>query len=124
MARTAKIEKGLMEAAAAQEKLEQIEKERQAALTKTKKEAEQLINQARDLAEKQKRETVQKTKEEAAKVVALARKQIEHEKEKMIGEAKTEVATLIIQTAEKILPKITDKKIDRALIENTLKELK
>ncbi len=121
--RTDKIEKSLKDAAEIETRLKAIQKEREDQIITAKKEAEKILNQIRDLAEKQRQETVQRTKEEVAKTVELAKTQIASEKEKMIGEVKTEVVELISQAAGKILEKVTDKKIDKAIIENTLKEI-
>jgi len=121
--RTEKIEKGLADAQKIEERLKQIEQEKKDGITKAKKEAEQIINQALVIVEKQKQETIEKTKAEVAKTVALAKTQINSEKEKMLSEVKIEVVELITQATTKILGKVIDKKIDKTVIENTLNDL-
>jgi len=106
-----------------EERLKAIQKEREEQILTARKEAEVLISQAKDLAEKQKQDTVQKTGDEVAKTVALAKTQIAGEKEKMLVEIKTEVVELIVQASGKILEQVTDKKIDKAIIQNTLKNI-
>lgn len=121
--RTEKIEKSLEDAKKIEERLKAIQEEHEAQILTAKKEAAVLISQAKDLAEKQKQDTVQKTKDEVAKTVALAKTQIASEKEKMLDEVKSEVVELVALASGKILEQITDKKVDKAIIQSTLKDI-
>src|SRR4030042_3722344 len=62
--RTAKIEKSLEDARAAEEKLQQIDKDQKVILSSARAEANTIINEARRLSEDKKNEMVVKAKEE------------------------------------------------------------
>ncbi|MFA6215454.1 MAG: F0F1 ATP synthase subunit B [Patescibacteria group bacterium] len=119
--RTTKIEQSLKNADKIQQELQASQKEREEKLVTARKEAEQIIAAAAGIAEKQRQETLQKVKAEVGKTVELAKEQIAAEKVKMIAEVKTEIVDLVTQTTAKILGDVIDKKIDKGLIEKTLK---
>lgn len=122
--RTTRIEQSLKNADAVEERLRQADAEYQTVLTNAKKEAEQIIVQAKTLAEQQRVEVVEKTKAEATKIVESGKQQLAAQREQMIASARTELSELVALATEKVIgEKITTER-DRTLVERAVKEAK
>ncbi len=122
--RTKKIEQSLADARAIEENLKKAEETRVVKVMAAKKEAEQIIDQARITAEKNQALALVRTKEEVNKIVLEGKKQLAKDREEMIKEARDEISDLVILTTEKVLTGVWDKKLNKKLVEKTLEEIK
>ncbi|MDO8240395.1 MAG: F0F1 ATP synthase subunit B [Candidatus Moranbacteria bacterium] len=114
--RTAKIEKGLADAEASHKKLSEISEKEAAVLVEARKQAQEIIKKAEDMAITQSQVIVTTAKEQTEKMMETAKKQIEQEKEKLLAEVKTEVANLVVMATEKIIHEKLDSHKDQELI--------
>lgn len=117
------IQKGLDDAKKAQQHLESTEKDTQERLLKTKREAQDIIQQAQAQAEKNKEMIVTEARQEAEKVVVQAKSQISSEKERMLQEVKKEIGGLVTLATEKIVKKKINQD-DQELVDEVVKEIK
>lgn len=122
--RNDEISKGLSDAKAAEERLEQVEKEVKEKLTASKGEAAGILDEAKKQSEKSRQETIDKTKDEVANLIDKAKEQIASEKDAMVNEVKGEVAQMVVVALEKILSEGLSKDLDKKYIEKVLKDLK
>jgi len=122
--RTAEIAKSLEDAKKIEENLAKIEAEKAAKMLVAKKEAQEIIEQARQQGEVQGSQLIVEAKNEVQTVIAAAKEQIAGEKSKMLKEIKTEVADLVTLATEKILAKVGRPEIDEKIVETALKEIK
>lgn len=119
--RTAKIEKGLADAEASHKKLSEISEKEAAVLVEARKQAQEIIKKAEEMATTQSQAIVVTAKEQTEKMMETAKKQIEQEKEKLLAEVKTEVANLVVMATEKIIHEKLDSVKDRELINQSIK---
>lgn len=119
--RTNKIEKGLKDAEASQQKLAEIEAKEKEVLKKAREEAQKIITKAEETAKKSKEEIALEAKAQAGKILADAEKKINEEKNKMLGEVKSEVAQLVVLATEKIIAEKVDSAKDKELIAKAIK---
>ncbi len=101
--RTAKIEKGIADAAENRKLLEQSKKKYEEQLAKARREANVIFLEMKKEVEKKKADMLADAKKEVNRILENGRKTLENEKTKMVGEAKKEVATLAIKITEKLL---------------------
>lgn len=121
--RSKKIEDGLKNAELIEEKLKNVEQERQTEIDKGRKEGQKIINESEKEAENLRVAKITKTKSDAEKIVKDAKKEIEFERQKMIQEIKSELGELVLLASDKIASKTIDKKKHKDLIDNVIKEL-
>jgi len=121
--RTSTIEKSLAQAKEIEQNLKNTEKEKQEIVRAARIQAEKIISESGALAEKERQKSVEQAKAEVKKVVENGKAQLDSEKEKMIIEARTQVAEMVVLATAKVLEKVVDKKIDKSLIEQTMKEV-
>lgn len=122
--RNDEISKGLSDAKAAEERLEQVEKEVKDKLITTKGDAASILEEAKKISEETKQENLAKTKEEVSKLIEKAKEQIASEKDSMISEIKGEVSGMVVTALEKILSAGISKDLDKKYIDKVLKDLK
>ncbi|MFF2481285.1 F0F1 ATP synthase subunit B [Paenibacillus sp. NPDC058071] len=97
--------------------------EQKAALEQARKEAYEIIEQARNTSTKTADEIVQAAKAEAGRVKDDALKDIESEKNKAITALRTEVGGISVKIASKIIEKQIDEKSQEQLVNQYLKEV-
>ena len=122
--RNAEISKGLDDAKAAADKIEEVEHDVKIKLQETKAEAIEILEQAKKQSESNHQDSLEQTKNEVAEVVKKAKEQIAAEKKDLVNGAKTEIAGLLTKALQQILSEGLSKDIDQKYIEKTLKELK
>jgi len=122
--RTEKIEKGLKDAKSFEEKLAQAERDRLKTLSVAKKEAEILLEKARQEAEANKKQMISQAKGEIEKLVASGKTQLASEKEKMVSEVRSEIGDLVVAATKKVLDVELNKEIDNKIIKEAIKEMK
>ena len=118
------IEKSLDDAKKIEENLTRTETEREEKILQAKKEASQIIDEARNQGQLQGQKLIDDAKGEVQTVVAGAKEQIVQEKDKMLKEVKSEVSGLVIETTKKVLSEIMDENMDGKIIEKSLEKIK
>jgi len=119
--RTSKIEKGLKDAEDAQKKLLEITEKEKDVLIEARKQAQEIVARAEEVAVKNKEEILTNAKSQSEKILSDAEKKIEMEKVQMMQELKKEVASLVISATEKIIDTKIDVAKDKEIIEKAIK---
>ncbi|MFZ1720533.1 MAG: F0F1 ATP synthase subunit B [Candidatus Moraniibacteriota bacterium] len=101
--RTAKIEKGLLDAEAAQVKLREMEEKERAVLAEARAEAKKILTETEESAKKRDALKVAETEERVKKLLADAEVKISDDRAKMLADAKGELAETVLLAVEKIL---------------------
>ena len=122
-ARQRTIAASLEEAQRARQELERIQRESAQMMAQARTEAEGLIARSRSDAEALREELKQKARAEAATIVKNAEKQIQMETARAVQQIRTEAVDLSVAIASKILRRQVSKEDNRALIEETLKQV-
>ncbi|MEK7172442.1 MAG: F0F1 ATP synthase subunit B [Patescibacteria group bacterium] len=121
--RTVRIEDGLRQAEEVSQQLQKGEKERQEAFVAAKKEAQAIMQQAKEAAEKERAVLAEKATVQAQQILEQAKEQINQEQKKAKEELKSEISGLVILAAEKILREKLDQEKDSALAKKILQEM-
>ncbi len=111
------IRESLEKAEETRQEAERLLKEYKMQLSKAREEAQQIIEQSRNLGENMKKEIVEKANREARTMVERAQTEISLEKEKALEELRKRVADLSIEVAAQITKKALDRKDHIKLIE-------
>lgn len=119
--RSRKIEKGIADANEAHQKLAEITEKERAVLVEAKKQAQEIVAKAEEVAVKNKEEIVNEAKVQAEKILADAAKKIEAEKNQMMQEVKGQIAELVVAATGKLLEEKIDAEKDRDLIAKVIK---
>lgn len=119
--RTKKIEKGLKDAEKSHKKLAEISEKEAAVLVEARKQAQEIIKKAEEMAVTQSQSIVLTAREQTEKMLAVAQKQIEQEKEKILMEVKSEVADLVVMATGKIIHEKLDSNKDQELIQESIR---
>lgn len=120
--RNTKIEKGLKDAEVAVLKLEEAAQEKEAIIIAARKEANEIMKQAKELAEKKKAETVVAAKLEIGKVITEEKERMRQEKAVVLEEIRQESVDLIMSVAEKIIATKLDDNHDQEIIKKMIKQ--
>ncbi len=118
--------KGALESAEeVREEMARLKTDNELIIKEAKEERNQLLQEGREIKEKIIDVAKGQANDEAKKIIEAARVKIESEKEYAISEVRKQVAILSVEIAEKILKqKLADKRDQKQLIENYLKEIK
>ena len=119
--RTKKIEKGLQDAEDAHKKLIEITEKEKVILVKARKQAQEIVASAEEVAVKNKEEIIVAAKAQSEKILADSAKNIELEKIQMMQEIKKQVAELVVSATEKVIAEKIDVSKDKELIEKAIK---
>lgn len=121
--RTAKIEQGLANAEKAERAMNEALEQRDAVLTKARKESQKMLMLAEEKSAAEHAKRMSESKTEAQAMIAKTKEELKREHEHMIENAKHELADIVVLATEKLLnEKVTAEK-DRALISSILKEV-
>ncbi len=101
--RTARIEKGLLDAEAAKERLEEAAAKEAAILGQARETAKQIVADAEIAAEKRGERIVDEVEKKAAQFLEEAKKHARQERDSLFREAKREIAALVLLATEKVL---------------------
>lgn len=115
--RSARIDKGLKDAEAAQSKLASMEEKEKQVLVEARNEARSIITLAETSAKKRDADRLKETEEKTKRFLDDARMKIEEEKQKILTEAKQEIAEIVTLSVEKILKEKVDTGVDKKIIE-------
>lgn len=121
--RSQKIEDGLKNAEEFDQKLLELDKKEEDVLNIARKEAQQIVQEAREQAELQRQVSLDKTKEDVQSLITKARIEVADIKDKMVSDIKKESLDFVVAVSEKVLGDVVDKKVDRKLIEGHLKKV-
>ncbi len=121
--RRQKIAKGVKDSEKAEERLKEAETEKEEIISSARKEANNIIEEAKGKAELRYQEIVTKAKTDLKIVIEDEKEKIGNERKKAIIEIKKEAVTMIAEALTKIFPEKTDEKTDIAMIEKALSEM-
>jgi F-type H+-transporting ATPase subunit b len=110
-------------AEASRKKAEQHLEEQKQALQEARKEAYEIIEQARVTSSKQADDILQTAKSESGRLKDEAVKDIENEKNKAISALRSQVSGMSVMIASKIIEKQVDEKSQEQLVNQYLKEV-
>ena len=115
-----RIEQGLKDADQARRDRENAEKERVAALTEARKEANDILARAQKLAQDSRDADIASTRAEIERMRERATGEIEAEKQRAIAELRGEVADLALSAASRVVGESLDGDRQRRLVEEFL----
>lgn len=118
--RNAEIAKGLSDAQESAKRLDEVEKEVAELISKSKNQADDILEEAKRRSEELRKSHVEKTKQEVASLINKAKEQINFEKENMVTEVRQDLAEIVVSALHKILGDKVDKSIDKKYIEKAL----
>jgi F-type H+-transporting ATPase subunit b len=122
--RSQRIDEGLKNAEAVEEKLKKIEIDRQQEVKKGRKEAQAIILTAEKDAEEVRRQKIDKAKKETEKIVTDAKAEIQNERTKMMHDVRNELGELVMLASGKIASGAIDEKQHEKLISTVIEDLK
>lgn len=122
--RRLKVLKGVEDSNKAEERLLQAETEKKEIIASARKEANEIIEEAKQKAELRYQEIVAKTKSDIKVLIDEEKEKIEGDRKQAVKEIKKEAAQMVVSALIKILPEKVDKHSDAKMIEAVLKELK
>jgi len=117
------IAKSLKDAEKIEKRLQQTAEEREKVLEQAALESKKLIDEATQVSAGIIAEAHLKAAQDMEKVLEQAKGTIRLEKEKMQQEIKAELADLVVLGIEKVAGKVLDKKDQKAIVAQTVKQL-
>jgi F-type H+-transporting ATPase subunit b len=120
--RSARIKEGLEAAERAKEESARAQGEMQARLAEARKEGQQLLERAREMAERFKQDEREKARAEAEAFIAQARTDIQQERDEAIAQVRRQFADLAIRAAEQVINRSLDAQAHQDIIEGILEE--
>lgn len=121
--RTKRIADGLDNAKRYDEKLKELETEKQNVLAKADREAQKILAVADEEAKRISVAAKASAELTAVEAMARANREIEQQKKEMISDVRRQAADLVVLAAEKVIRERMDENKDRELIERALKEI-
>ncbi|MFH1822228.1 MAG: F0F1 ATP synthase subunit B [Patescibacteria group bacterium] len=119
--RTKKIEKSLEEAKEIEKKLANTEEDYSNKMSEAKKEANIIIEKAKNQAENKREELLKKAKEEIGAIIEQEKAKMQTEKAKTLKEIKADIADLVVASVEKILGKNLSSQDDKEIVKKVIK---
>ena len=92
-------------------------------LAESRKQAEEIVQRARNAAEVHERDATEEAKARREQLMEQTRREIEAETRRAIDEIRREVADLTVMATEKVTRKVLDEEDQRRLVEEALSEL-
>ncbi|SRR5258708_3954442 len=117
------IAQSLRNAQQIEERLQKTEEEKELVLEKAAKEAQKLIDEATVAANQVVADAHTKASSDMEKILEQGKQTIRLEKEKMQQEIREELADLVVLGIEKVAGKVLDKKVQKEIVERSIKEL-
>ncbi len=118
--RTAKIEKGLVDAESASRKLSEMEMKEKAVLADARMEAKRILAETDEAAAKRDAAKMTETEARVKKLLEESENKIAEDRKKMLEEAKRELADTVLMAVEKVLSEKMDSAKEKELIERNL----
>jgi F-type H+-transporting ATPase subunit b len=120
--RSAKIRESLEQAEKIKERTSRSEEQIKAAVEAARKESQVIIAQASQIAAKIKEEAKDDARKEAEVIINKAKDEIKLERDKSIGELRSEFANLTVLAAEKVIKESLDAQKHKKLINEVLEQ--
>src|SRR3989344_6441221 len=121
--RKERIEKGLQMREAAERELARTHEVRRIELAETRREAEAIVAQARNLSIEREKQLVAKARKEAEKMLYQAKADITRETEAALQEATEDIAQMALLAAEKILGRTITEEDRKRLTKEVMESL-
>jgi F-type H+-transporting ATPase subunit b len=121
--RRLKIEQGVKDSEAAEEKLSLAVQESKTIIATARQEASAIIDEAQGRGEARYQEVVLKAKEDLRVIMDKEKEKLQQEKQNLVAQVKTEASELIIKSLEKFLGTNMNADSDQKVIEKIIKEL-
>ncbi|MFH1047731.1 MAG: F0F1 ATP synthase subunit B [Patescibacteria group bacterium] len=121
--RTAKIDRGLKDAADAKAMVENAAAEREKVITESRLRAKEIIESAEADAKKRRDEMIAGAKSEVERVVVEGKQRLRDDQAAMIEDVRQQVAELVLSATEKVTGEKMDAKKDAALIKKALENV-
>ena len=118
-----KIEGELKQAADDKESAAAMKAEYEAKLLEVRKEAEEILEEARKKAKQREAEIIAQAREEASRIVERGNRKVELERKKALDEMKEQIVSIATVMAGKVVTASIDPKVQDTLIDETLKEM-
>ncbi len=118
--RTDKIEKGMADAESAGKKILEIAEQEKTVLIEARKQAQEIVTKAEEIAKQNKEEIIVEAKNQSEKILADAGKKIEQEKNQMLQEIKSQIAELVITATGKVIGEKMDSEKDKGIIDRAI----
>lgn len=115
-----KIEEGVKNAEQATQKLIEIGEKEKEVLIEAKKEALNMINEAKDNADKKGNEIIKRAQEEASSVIVKEREKFNQEKIEIFKDMRNNLSELVILAVEKVIEEKMNNEKDREIIKKAL----
>jgi len=122
--RTKTIQKSLDDARQITNELQETEQKKMETLRQSRQEAQKIVEEATVLARGEKDRYLALAKNEVEKVIAEGKERLKSEEARMIRDVKIQSAELVTMMTEKVLAKISDKKVSDKLVNDAIKEIK
>lgn len=117
------LEKSLADATQTRKALSDAQSQVSAMLRDARLQADSALSDAKKQAESLIKKAEGESDLRAQRIISEAQAQLERQKQQLRDELRGELAALVTLTTEKVIKRKLDEKADRALIENSLKEL-
>ena len=122
-ARERKLEEQIAETARLQDEARRLVEQNQKALADARGQATALLAEAKSQSERERAAAVEKTKAEQDELLARARREIAAERDRAIGELRSEAVDLSLAAASKLVGERLDSEADRKLVTGYLASL-
>jgi len=122
-AREKRLADQIAETARLQEEAKRLVEQNQKALADGREQATALLAEAKSQAEKERAAAVERTKAEQDELLARARREIASERDRAIGELRSEAVDLSLAAASKLVGERLDSEADRKLVTSYLGSL-
>jgi F-type H+-transporting ATPase subunit b len=120
--RTRRIQDSLEAADRARAEVAQADREREELLASTRREIQEMMTTAQQVADRIQSEARTTAQQEAQRIVETARQEAEAERAQAMAELRREVASLAVQAAERVISRSLDDQAHRQLVEQFLDE--
>ncbi len=118
--RNQEISTGLEDAKKSAEHLRNAEIEFKDRLRQAKKEADEILQLAKQQSEKNQQAVLEKTRQDVKQIILESKQRLANEKELMLTETKQEIVQMVVLSLQKILSENLGKDIDHKYIEKVL----
>ncbi len=122
--RAASIQGKMQEADQQLEQAQQRRSEYEQRLSEADREAQRIVDEARDNAENVRREIIARAESEAEQVVQRAQNEAANERDRTVQALRSEVSRLAVQLAEKIVQREIDERAHQDLIDRYIDRLR
>jgi F-type H+-transporting ATPase subunit b len=122
--RREKVSQSVQDAKSAELKLSEAKEKERVVIVEAKKEAQNIIDEAKARAETKKTAILDKAKEEVGQVIDAEKKKIQQEKADSLKSIKADISELVILAVERVMKEKMDPTVDKKIIKEAIKDLK